>query len=396
MRPFDDRPVLVVVTGGIAAYKTAYLVRRLREAGAVVDVVLTRSAERFVGRATFEGLTGRPIGTSLWERPLDHIDVGRRAGVAIVAPATADFLAKLATGQADSLAAATLLAASCPVLLCPAMNQRMWRHPATQRNVDTLREFGLWMVGPDVGQLAEGEIGIGRMSESVEILAVAGRLLEEQSLKGRKVVVTAGPTRAPIDPVRYVGNRASGHMGQALAASAWRRGASVTLVSGPTARPHPHGPHVIEVDTAEEMLDALREALEEADLLLMAAAVSDFRVPSPSDSKIKKTGGDLELHLVAGPDLLKETRAARDRRGIVTLGFALETDTPIENGREKLTSKGVDFMAVNEVGDPEAGFEVPTNRITLLDRWGEVEELPVLPKEEVADRLLDRIEARLD
>jgi phosphopantothenoylcysteine decarboxylase/phosphopantothenate--cysteine ligase len=276
------------------------------------------------------------------------------------------------------------------------MNQRMWRHPATQRNVDTLREFGLWMVGPDVGQLAEGEIGIGRMSESVEILAVAGRLLEEQSLKGRKVVVTAGPTRAPIDPVRYVGNRASGHMGQALAASAWRRGASVTLVSGPTARPHPHGPHVIEVDTAEEMLDALREALEEADLLLMAAAVSDFRVPSPSDSKIKKTGGDLELHLVAGPDLLKETRAARDRRGIVTLGFALETDTPIENGREKLTSKGVDFMAVNEVGDPEAGFEVPTNRITLLDRWGEVEELPVLPKEEVADRLLDRIEARLD
>lgn len=385
-----------MVTGGIAAYKTAYLVRRLREAGAVVDVVLTRSAERFVGRATFEGLTGRPIGTSLWERPLDHIDVGRRAGVAIVAPATADFLAKLATGQADSLAAATLLAASCPVLLCPAMNQRMWRHPATQRNVDTLREFGLWMVGPDVGQLAEGEIGIGRMSEPVEILAVAGRLLEEQSLKGRKVVVTAGPTRAPIDPVRYVGNRASGHMGQALAASAWRRGASVTLVSGPTARPHPHGPHVIEVDTAEEMLDALREALEEADLLLMAAAVSDFRVPSPSDSKIKKTGGDLELHLVAGPDLLKETRAARDRRGIVTLGFALETDTPIENGREKLTSKGVDFMAVNEVGDPEAGFEVPTNRITLLDRWGEVEELPVLPKEEVADRLLDRIEARLD
>lgn len=385
-----------MVTGGIAAYKTAYLVRRLREAGAVVDVVLTRSAERFVGRATFEGLTGRPIGTSLWERPLDHIDVGRRAGVAIVAPATADFLAKLATGQADSLAAATLLAAPCPVLLCPAMNQRMWRHPATQHNVDTLREFGLWMVGPDVGQLAEGEIGIGRMSEPVEILAVAGRLLEEQSLEGRKVVVTAGPTRAPIDPVRYVGNRASGHMGQALAASAWRRGASVTLVSGPTARPHPHGPHVIEVDTAEEMLDALREALEEADLLLMAAAVSDFRVPSPSESKIKKTGGDLELHLVAGPDLLKETRAARDRRGIVTLGFALETDTPIENGREKLTSKGVDFMAVNEVGDPEAGFEVPTNRITLLDRWGEVEELPVLPKEEVADRLLDRIEARLD
>ncbi len=396
MRPFDDRPVLVVVTGGIAAYKTAYLVRRLREVGAVVDVVLSRSAERCVGRATFEGLTGRPIGTSLWERPLDHIDLGRRAGVAIVAPATADFLAKLATGQADSLAAATLLAAPCPVLLCPAMNQRMWKHPATQRNVDTLREFGLWMVGPDVGQLAEGEIGIGRMSESVEILAVAGRLLEEQSLEGRNVVVTAGPTRAPIDPVRYVGNRASGHMGQALAASAWRRGASVTLVSGPTTRPHPYGPRVIDVDTAEEMLDALREALEEADLLLMAAAVSDFRVPSPSDSKIKKTGGDLELHLVAGPDLLAETRAARDHRGIVSLGFALETDTPIENGREKLSSKGVDFMAVNEVGDPEAGFEVPTNRITLLDRWGEVEELPVLPKEEVADRILDRIEARLD
>jgi phosphopantothenoylcysteine decarboxylase/phosphopantothenate--cysteine ligase len=221
-------------------------------------------------------------------------------------------------------------------------------------------------------------------------------MLEEATLRERRIVVTTGPTRAPIDPVRYIGNRSSGHMGQALAASAWRRGADVVLVSGPVARPHPYGVEVVEVETSDEMLEALSAALGSAHLLLMAAAVSDFVSPSPSSSKIKKDGGGLELGLVSGPDLLEETRGIREERGILTLGFALETDTPVENGRSKLESKKMDFVAINEVGDPAAGFDVPTNRVTLLDRWGGLEEFPVLSKEEVADRLLDRVEARLD
>ncbi len=383
------------MTGGIAAYKTAYLVRRLHE-GALVDVLLTPSAERFVGRVTFEGITGRSARTSLWERPLDHIELGREADLAIVAPATADFLSKMAAGGADTLAAATLLAAACPVLLCPAMNERMWEHAATRRNVETLRDFGLEMVGPDRGELAEGEVGIGRMSEPADTIAVAGRMLEEATLRERRIVVTAGPTRAPIDPVRYIGNRSSGHMGQALAASAWRRGAEVVLVSGPVARPHPYGVEVVEVETSDEMLEALSAALGDAHLLLMAAAVSDFVLPSPRSSKIKKDGSGLELGLIAGPDLLEGTRGIREERGVLTLGFALETDTPVENGRSKLESKKMDFVAINEVGDPVAGFDVPTNRVTLLDRWGGQEEFPVLSKEEVADCLLDRVEARLD
>ncbi len=396
MRPFEGRRVLVVVTGGIAAYKTAYLVRRLHEAGALVDVVLTPSAEKFVGRVTFDGLTGRPARTSLWERPLDHIELGRVAELAIVAPATADFLSQMAVGGADTLATAALLAAACPVLICPAMNERMWEHPATRRNVETLLGFGLEMVGPDRGELAEGEVGVGRMSEPEDIMAVAGRMLEQATLRERRVVVTAGPTRAPLDPVRYIGNRSSGHMGQALAASAWRRGAEVVLVSGPIARPQPYGVKVVEVETSDEMLEALGTALAGAHLLLMAAAVSDFVLPSPSSTKIKKDGGGLELGLVAGPDLLEETRGMREERGIVTLGFALETDMAVENGRSKLESKKMDFVAVNELGDPGAGFDVPTNRVTLLDRWGGLEEFPVLPKEEVADLLLDRVETRLD
>lgn len=396
MRPFEGRRILLVVTGGIAAYKTAYLVRRLHEVGALVDVVLTRSAEKFVGKVTFEGLIGRPARTSLWEKPLDHIELGRDADLAVVAPATADFISKMSTGAADSLATATLLAASCPILLCPAMNERMWVHPATQGNVEKLREFGVEMIGPDHGALAEGEIGIGRMSETGDIMAVAGRMLESATLGGRSIVVTAGPTRAPIDAVRYIGNRSSGHMGQALAAAAWRRGAHVVLVSGPVARSHPYGVEVTEIETSHEMLEALVAALDSADVLLMAAAVSDYVSPSPSAAKMKKDAGGLELGLVTGPDLLEETRGIREKRGVLTLGFALESDAPIANGRAKLESKRMDFVAINEVGDPEAGFDVPTNRVTLLDRWGEVEELPVLAKEEVADRLLDRVEARLD
>lgn len=397
MRPFDGRRVLLVVAGGIAAYKTAFLARRLVEAGADVDVILTGSAERFIGPVTFEGITGRPVHTDLWERPMAHLDLGRAADAVVVAPATADLLARLAIGAADGLATATMLACERPVILCPAMNTRMWRHPATIGNVDVMRELGHEIVGPDDGPLAEGESGPGRMAEPAEILARLGRTLEpDAALRGLKVVVTAGPTRAPLDPVRFLSNRSSGRMGYALAAAAWRRGAEVVLISGPGHAPRPLGPRRVEVETASEMLASLETALRDARILLMAAAVGDFETGAVAKHKIKKEGkGGLALELAAAPDLLVETRALRERNGIFTLGFALETENAIENGRAKLDRKGLELIAVNLADEADSGFDVETNRVTLLDRAGNTEALPLLRKDELADRLLDRIEESL-
>lgn len=396
MRPFEGRRVLLIVTGGIAAYKSVYLLRRLKEAGAVVDVVMTEAAERMVGPVTFEALAGRPVYGSLWTEPLAHIELGREAELIVVAPATADLLAKLAHGLADDLASATLLAAAAPVLAAPAMNTRMWMHPATQANVQTLAARGVELVGPDDGPLAERESGVGRMAEPEALLAHIGRRLEEDSpLTGRKVVVTAGPTREPIDAVRYVGNRSSGRMGFALAASAWRRGAEVVVICGPTAARPPTGPRIERVETSGQMLEALERELEGAALLVMAAAVSDFRNPEPRDGKIKKEGGALELQLEPGPDLLARTRELREGSAIFTLGFALETENGVANARRKQADKGLDMVALNFADDPDGGFDVPTNRVTIVTDDEQVEELPLLDKSEVADRLLDRIEERL-
>lgn len=397
MRPFDGRRVLLVVSGGIAAYKSAILARRLIEAEAVVDVVLTEGAQRFVGRTLFEGITGRPVHVDLWRRPMAHLDLGRAADVAVVAPATADLMARLAAGAADDLATAVLLAADCPVVVCPAMNTRMWEHPATARNLETLERFGYERVGPAEGPLAEGESGPGRMSEPERIVAALGRVLEPASPLGAlKVVVTAGPTRAPLDPVRFIGNRSSGRMGYALGAAAWRRGAEVVVIAGPGHAPRPQGPRIVDVETGAEMLEALRRELEGAQVLLMAAAVADFEAESVARGKIKKEGsGGLDLHLVPSADLLGETRDQRRRDGVWSLGFALETDDALENGRKKLERKGLDLIAINVAGDPNAGFDVETNRVTLIDRGGNVEELPLLLKSELADRLLDRIEEAL-
>jgi len=397
MRPFDGRRVLLVVSGGIAAYKSAILARRLIEAGAVVDVVLTEAAGRFVGPVTFEGITGRPVQADLWSRPMAHLDLGRDAAAIVVAPATANTLSKLASGAADDLASATLLAARAPLILAPAMNTRMWLHPATVRNVAWLNEQGAIIVGPADGPLAEGESGPGRMSEPTEILAHVGRALEPDSgFTGRRVVVTAGPTREPIDPVRVLSNRSSGRMGYALAAAAWRRGAEVTVISGPGQAPRPAGPRWLEVDTSREMLAALENELTQADILLMAAAVGDFEASSISPSKMKKRAGSaLELSLAAGPDLLEETKGLRADRGVFTLGFALETDDALANGRGKLEAKGLQMIAINPANEPDAGFEVETNRVTLLDDAGEIEEIGLLGKDELANRLLDRITGRL-
>ncbi|WP_420447938.1 bifunctional phosphopantothenoylcysteine decarboxylase/phosphopantothenate--cysteine ligase CoaBC [Candidatus Palauibacter sp.] len=399
MRPFDGRRVLLVVSGGIAAYKSAILTRRLIEAGAGVEVILTASAERFVGRVTFEGITGRPVHASLWDRPMAHLDLGLEADVVVVAPATANLISRLAAGAADDLATTAVLAARAPVLVCPAMNTRMWEHPITQANVARLVDVGYAIAGPADGPLAEGESGPGRLLEPEEILPRIGRALETATgLRGRRVVATAGPTRAALDPVRFISNRSSGRMGFALAEAAWRRGSEVTLISGPGTRPRPAGPHLLEVETAQEMLAALETALTDADILLMAAAVGDFEPDGVADSKIRKTGNTangFDLALRPGPDLLMETRAFRERKGIFTLGFALETEDLLARGREKLERKGMHLVAVNSAVEPGAGFESETNRITLIDRDGTVEELPLAKKTELADELLDRVEASL-
>jgi phosphopantothenoylcysteine decarboxylase/phosphopantothenate--cysteine ligase len=396
MRPFDDRRVLLFVSGGIAAYKSAFLLRKLTQVGATVDVVMTASAEKMIGSATFEALSGRPVHTDLWRRPLAHVELGRDADLAVVAPATANIIGRMAGGLADDMATSTLLAAACPILVCPAMNGRMWENEATQANVKALLARGIEMVGPEYGPLAEGEEGLGRMAEPERILAEIGRHLETSGpLEGRRVVVTAGPTRAPLDPVRYVGNRSSGRMGYAIAASAWRRGADVILISGPASSPLPYGPRTVLVETAGEMLEALTGALVPGCVLVMAAAVSDFEVDSPREAKIKKTTGGLSLDLRNAPDVLTETRDRREELGVFTIGFALETHDLVVNAIDKLERKGMDLVVLNQAGRVGEGLEAATNRVTIIDTDGIQEELPLLLKEEVADRLLDRLEDRL-
>ncbi len=335
--------------------------------------------------------------TDLWTEPLAHIELGREADLAIVAPATANILARMAHGLADDMATSTLLAAACPILVCPAMNLRMWGNPATRENVRSLTSNGVHVVGPEEGELAEGEEGPGRMSEPEVIFQMAARLLGSDSgLAGRKVVVTAGPTLAPLDPVRFVGNRSSGRMGIALASAAWTRGAEVTLIAGPTLVQPPHGAKVVRVETSEDMGRALEAELDDASVLIMAAAVSDFVADRPAAQKIKRSGAEgLDIRLEAGPDLLATTRELRESRGILTLGFALETDDPIGNAMKKLSAKGIDLIAVNEAGRPDRGVDAETNQVTLIDSEGVVAELPLMPKTEVAESVLDYLEERL-
>ena len=401
MSALDDRRILLVVTAGIAAYKCGYLVREMQRRGAGVDVVMTPGAENFVGRVTFEGLTGRRLEEDIWDRPMAHLDLGRGVDAVVVAPATADFLARMAAGRADDLASTAVLAADGPVLVAPAMNTRMWENPATRDNVALLEDRGVTVVGPDSGELAEGEVGPGRMAEPDAIVAETERMAFRTTrgggpLDGQKVVVTAGPTRAHVDPVRFLTNRSSGRMGYGVAAAAWRRGAEVALVAGPSTVEPPHGPSVTRVETAGEMLDALRRELPGSRALVMSAAVSDFRLPSPETGKIKRGDRDrLTLELEPGPDLLAETREEREEAGIFTVGFALETDDAVENARRKLEEKGLQIVALNEAGE-ETGLESTTNRVTLLEDDGTTEEWPLLSKDEAGERLVRRIEERLE
>lgn len=396
-RPWEGRRIVLGVTGGIAAYKSVQLARDLTRLGAAVDTILTAGAQSFVQPLSFEGVTGRSSATEMFstEGAALHIKLGSEADVVCVAPATADLIARAAQGRADDLLTTTLLATRAPVLICPAMNDRMYSHPQTQANLGYLQESLSYRVaGPGTGPLAAGEgTGPGRMLEPHEIVEEIGRVLSEASpLRGKKVLITAGPTREAFDPVRFIANRSSGRMGFALAAAAWRRGADVTVVAGPVSLPGPYGVEVLTVETAREMLDCVSEHLPEADVSVFAGAVADYRPADPSENKLKRAdvGSDMTLSLTENPDVALETRTVR-KTGSVSVGFALETQSLMENARAKLESKGFDLIVANEANEEGAGFEVDTNRVVLLGEDGETEELPLSTKDEVAEVIFDRV-----
>jgi len=356
---------------------------------------------RFVGAPTWAALSGHPVHTDVWSdvHEVPHVRLGQSADLVVVAPATADLLARAAIGRSDDLLTATLLTARCPVLFAPAMHTEMWEHPATRANVATLRERGAVVLDPAVGRLTGADSGPGRLPEPAEIFAVARTLLDRGALPldlaGRHVVVSAGGTREPLDPVRFLGNRSSGRQGYALARAAIARGAEVTLVAANVALPDPAGAKVVRVGTAAEMRDAVREAAGTADAVVMVAAVADFRPATVAASKIKKTGAEPEpVALVRNPDILAEIAHDRPRPEQVVVGFAAETDDVLANGRAKLAAKGADLLVVNEVGENRA-FGTPDNAATLLGADGSVVDVPLGSKERLADAIWDAVVARL-
>jgi phosphopantothenoylcysteine decarboxylase/phosphopantothenate--cysteine ligase len=377
-----------------------WLARLLTQAGAEVDVVMTRGAREFVGPITFEAVTGRPVHTEIFGpgHALDHIRLAREANVIVVAPATADFVGRAAHGLADDLLTACLLAAQSKVLLVPAMNDRMWSHAQTKRNVAHARSLGYEILEPAEGPLAVGEgSGPGRMPEPDEIMSHVGRLLEGKSLlKGKKVIVTAGATREPIDPVRFISNHSSGKMGVALARAAWRRGADVTLIAGHVDIPLPPEIPTLKVDTVQEMWRSVAQNLPAADVLIMAAAPADFRPVSEAPEKIKKGGRRAVPKIVLEPteDILQSTIPKRKKKSVI-VGFALETSDGLKNAREKLKAKDLDLVILNDAKEPGAGFGADTNRVTVIARNGKEEELDLMSKTDVAEVLLDRVEREL-
>lgn len=381
------------VSGGIAAYKACEIVRGLDRAGSAVQVILTRNAERFVTPLTLQTLSRRKVLLDPFDlsspETVRHIDLAREIAALVVAPATANVLAKLARGIADDLLSTFYLAVTAPVVVAPAMNARMWLHPATQESLAVLRARGVAVVDPAVGWLAEGESGPGRLAEPDAVVAAAlAAARRSRELEGKTVVVTAGPTREPVDPVRFLSNRSSGRMGYALAAAAARRGARVVLVSGPVDLPPPFGVEVVRVRTAEEMRVAVHEARAGAHALLMAAAVADFAA-RPAESKIKKSGLGISLALEPTRDILAEV--GRDKGDLLLVGFAAETEDVVERARGKLRSKSLDFVVANEVSADGKGIESERNAVTILDRDGGAVEVPEASKAEVAERILDRV-----
>jgi phosphopantothenoylcysteine decarboxylase/phosphopantothenate--cysteine ligase len=389
-RPLEGRRVVHGVTGSIACYKAAEVASKLTQAGAAVDVILTDAAQQFVAPLTFRGLTGRPVYTNMFdpqsELAEEHVALARAADALLVAPASATTLARMAHGMADDMLALTYLATTAPVIVAPAMDAHMWSHAAVQANVATLRERGVTVVGPAVGRLASGHMGLGRLVETETLMgAVRAAIGAKGDFAGRRVVVSAGGTQEPLDPVRYVGNRSSGKMGVAIAEAARDRGARVTLVCGPIELSTPYGVDRIDVRTTAEMGDAVRSAVQDCDALIMAAAPADFRPASAAEEKIKRTGEGLTLHLVPNADIVAGVSGP-----FVKVGFAAETQSLREHATAKIASKGLDLIVANDVTAPAAGFAHDTNQVTILGADGRAEDLPLMSKYEVAHRILDR------
>jgi len=394
---FAGREILLGVTGSIAAYKACELASRLTEAGARVRAVLTKSACEFVGPLSFEAITGNPVITAMFGVPQDaeieHIAVSRRAELVLVAPASANFLAKTAHGLADDWLSTALLATQATVLFAPAMNMHMYAHPATQANIQTLRERGAHFVGPEAGNLACGDVGPGRLIDTPAILAAAAHLLAPHGeLSGKRVLITSGPTREAIDPVRYLSNRSSGKMGHALAAEALRRGAAVTVVSGPVEACPPAGAEVLAVESAEEMRAGVAERFPGADIFIAAAAVADYRAESPADEKHKRNGEPFHLRLTPNPDILAEM-AARKRADQIVVGFAAETHRLLEHAAEKLERKHLDLLVANEVGGMNSAIGADASEVYLLRPDAPPEQVPRAGKAQVAAKIFDAIQS---
>jgi phosphopantothenoylcysteine decarboxylase/phosphopantothenate--cysteine ligase len=396
MTMLKNRTIVLGITGGIAAYKAADLASKLTQAGARVETVMTEAATKFITPLTLRNITHRPVVTDMFEPASEwseqHVALAEAADIIVIAPATANTIAGLAAGIADDMLGTVVLATEAPVIVAPAMNDVMYRNAVTQGNLEKLKARGFTIIEPEYGRLASGKMGKGRLPDTARIIEVIERVLEhKKDLEGKRMVVTAGGTREPIDPVRHIGNRSSGKMGYALAEAARERGAAVTLIAANVALPEPGGVKITKVRTAAEMKRAVSGAVKKADVLLMAAAVADYRPEANAKAKIKKeSAGDLTLKLVKTPDILSEVRG-----DFLKVGFAAESENLIANAKKKLMDKKLDLIVANDITAPDSGFDVDTNRVVIIDKKGKTEELPLMTKREVADKILDRVKGMM-
>jgi len=387
----SNKTVVLGITGSIAAYKAAEIASQLTQAGAKVNVIMTKEAIQFISPITFRAITGRPLVTKMFdlasEFSIGHVSLAKAADIVVIAPATANIIAKLAAGIADDMLCCTVLATKAPVVIAPAMETNMYNNPVTQDNLSKLKARNFVIIGPATGWLASGKEGPGRLGDINDIIGGICQVLERGGdLAGKHIVVTAGGTQEPIDPVRYISNRSSGKMGYALAEAASDRGAKVTLVTAPTSLPEPAGVDVIKVNTAQEMRQAVEKVTPQADALVMAAAVADYRPTKAAKDKIKKGEAGLTLKLECTPDILGSVKG-----NFIKVGFAAESNNLVKNAKQKLQQKGLDFIVANDIKASDSGFGADTNRVTIIDREGKVDSLPLMPKREVADKVLDRV-----
>ncbi|MFC2045570.1 bifunctional phosphopantothenoylcysteine decarboxylase/phosphopantothenate--cysteine ligase CoaBC [Chloroflexota bacterium] len=387
----NDKNIVLGITGSIAAYKAVDIASKLNQAEARVDVVMTESATRFITPLTLRNITGRPVVTDMWELSsefsVEHVALAEAADLVVIAPATANIIAKLAAGITDDMLSCVVLAMKAPVILAPAMNVNMYRNTITQENLAKLKARGFTIIEPEYGRLASGKLGMGRFPDTAKIIGIIKQVMGRNGdMAGRSIVVTAGGTQEPVDPVRFIGNRSSGKMGFALAEAARDRGAGVLLVTAPTSLVEPVGMKVVPINTAAEMKEAVVDGVTKADALIMAAAVADYQPKSIAGNKIKKDSSLLNLELVRTPDIISEVKGS-----FIKVGFAAESENVIDNARQKLDEKQLDIIVANDITSADSGFGVDTNKVTIIERGGKTENLPLLTKREVADRILDRV-----